>query len=320
MEEQTLIIDGHCDSIKMVYDKQIELDNTQLMFNIKDAMVFLPYVQFLATYVPTEYNLEKVNSYQYATNILNKWNEQYGKYKEKYKLEKIEQYSNMEKVIQENKLGILLSLENGAIIGTNVNNINKFYDKGIRVMGITWNDDNLLGCGALTQEDKGLTIFGKACIKRMNSLGIIVDVSHTSYQTFMDIANLSDSIIATHSCVFQLCQHNRNLKDEQIKIIAQKGGAIGICFYRNFLKKEGKATIETIVDHIEYIANLVGIDYVGLGSDFDGLEPEGLPIGLTRMREIGNLSQKMKQRGFTSKEIGKVLGANFCRVLKEKLK
>lgn len=315
-----LIIDGHCDSLERAYDEKIELDDNRLMFNLKETKQQKPYIQLMATFINTKYVQQDSNAgYLRGKAIIENGKKQLERFADTDSIIQIQRKSDLQEVISREKLGIVLSTENGAIIGNKIENLLYFYQNGIRVMGITWNDDNLLGCGALTKQDNGLTDFGKQCVKKMDQLGIIIDLSHTSYQTFFDVLALSNNIIATHSCVDKICPHPRNLKDEQIKAIADKNGIIGICFYQNFLTKAKKATIEDIIAHIRYIKKLVGIDYVGLGSDFDGMDKEFLPQGISGVKDMNQFYIQMKKDGFTMQEIEKVMGLNFVRIL-EKMK
>jgi membrane dipeptidase len=187
-------------------------------------------------------------------------------------------------------------------------------------MSITWNDDNLLGCGASTTDDKGLTLFGKECIKSMNEKKIIIDISHASKKTVSDVLEISTRpVIATHSCVHNICNHTRNLTDEEIKKIADNKGVIGICFYKYFLTYADNASSDDIVAHIDYIVNLVGIDYVGLGSDFDGIRENESPIDIKSTKDFNNIFSKLKDLGYTKADIEKIAGGNFRRILSESL-
>ena len=188
-------------------------------------------------------------------------------------------------------------------------------------MSITWNDDNELGTSAKTKTDKGLTELGFDYVKRLNELGIVVDVSHTSEKSFWDVVKVSNKpIVATHSNVYKLCQNPRNLKDEQIKAIADSGGIVGICFYSNFLNSSSKAGVKDIVEHIKYIKDLVGIDYVGLGSDFDGMDISETAKGVENISKINNIIDELKLQCFSRDEIVKILWKNWENVLKKILK
>lgn len=312
-----IIVDGHCDTIEKAYDEKLQINDAQLMFNLKDVKEKLPYIQLLATYISNDYVQKDVNEgFMRGKAIIQNWKKQYEQLKGTYPIVPITKEQHIHQALGEKVLGILLSTENGAIIGNKLEHIDYLYQQGVRVMGITWNHDNLLGCGALTKKDTGLTTFGKECIKRMNEVGIIVDVSHTSKQTFWDTIALANNVIATHSCVNALCEHPRNLEDSQIKEIANHDGVIGICFYKAFLSSSGKADIQTVIDHMRHLKNLVGPNYIALGSDFDGMEKEDLPMGIQGVKDINNIAITMRNNGFTSSEIEKIMGLNFVRVLK----
>lgn len=311
-----IIVDGHCDSLNEAYKQKKNLDDINLMFNIK--MVKKPYLQFLATFINDEILKDNINNgYRYGNNVINYFYNQYNILKEKYNLEIIKSKNDLENIDKET-LGILLSTENGGIIGNDKENILRLYKKGIRVMGITWNNDNLLGCGALTKKDTGLTDFGKECIKVMNELGIIVDVSHTSYNTFYDIVNMSNKVIATHSNVYNIKNHPRNLRDNQICEIAKLDGIIGICLCKDFLG-DNNVTIYDIVKHIDYIVNLVGINHVAIGTDFDGVEKEDLPTGINNVKDIYKIKDALKENSYDDESIYKIMGGNYIRYLKDNI-
>lgn len=166
----------------------------------------------------------------------------------------------------------------------------------------------------------GLTKLGKEYIKELNKRNMIIDISHASEKTFWDTINYSKKpVIATHSCAYSVCPHNRNLKDEQIKQISKSNGIIGICLASEFLNSNGRAGINDIIKHIKYIANLIGIDYIGLGSDFDGVKDESMPKDLTGVKDIYKLEEALHVEGFTKEEVKKIMGENWNRFLKQNL-
>lgn len=308
------IIDGHCDTIQVALDKKVNLNNNSLSFNLTQASSKKPIIQMMAAFVSPDYK----NSFQRACDIISYFQKQL----EKYPLEllKVTSKKELEHAIKENKIGCLLTIENGRAIENNLENLDYFFNKGVRVISTTWNEDNLLGCGALTKQDNGLTDFGKKYIKKMNEKKIIIDVSHSSEKTFWDTMKISERpVVATHSCCYFLCEHPRNLKDEQIKAIAKNEGIIGVCYCTNFLSKTGIANTKDIAKHIAHIVNLVGIDYVGLGSDFDGLSDDEIPTDLKNIGQTENLIQALKDIGFHQNEIEKIIGENWARVLKAEL-
>lgn len=308
-----ILVDGHCDTLSKALDEKNDLENKEYCFNLVDANKKTPCIQMMATYIAPKFVDNGIGGFNRAINIL----EQFKKDKDKSEIINILNKEDLNKTVDEKKIGILLTIENGSAISGNIENIEKLYEKGIRVMSVTWNEDNDLGCGALTKNDKGLTKLGKEYIKKLEEKKIIIDVSHSSQKTFWDITKCtSASIVATHSCVYSICNHPRNLKDEQIIEIANRKGIIGICFASNFLNQSGKSNSDDIINHIKYIKDLVGIDYIGLGSDFDGVDFDDMPSDIRGIKDIYKLEKKMKIEGFTEEEINKVMGENWLRVLK----
>ena len=307
-----LIIDGHADTLSEILDEGRTLNNTKNGFNLKEACLITPYIQNFAAYVSPEYVKAK-EAFKRANAIIDKFYSEYSVNKDKLIL--ITNKYDVEKVINEKKVGAVLSIENGSSIEGNLDNVDYFFDRGIRIMSITWNFENDLGSGAKTVNDTGLTILGKDYIKRLNKKNILVDVSHVSEKSFYDVVNISNKpIIATHSCAKKLCNHPRNLTDDQIKKIAESGGTIGICFYNEFLSEKNIATVDDIVNHIEYIAELVGIDYVSFGTDFQ--EKEKCPDGIHRVLDFDKIFDNLRNRGVKEDDIEKIAGENFERVLK----
>jgi microsomal dipeptidase-like Zn-dependent dipeptidase len=219
------------------------------------------------------------------------------------------------RIKNEDKKAIFLGIENGYGIGDGLQNIEKFYNFGVRYITLCHNGDNLI-CDSAAKSNNthnGLSDFGKRVVEKMNELGIMIDVSHAGEKTFWDVVNLSAKpIIASHSCVKTLCNHPRNLTDRQIRAIAKNGGVVQVCLYKNFLTDLPIASIKTAIEHINYIVQLVGIDHVGIGSDFDG---GGEILGCQAANELINITKALLKSNYKDKEIGKILGENFLRVL-----
>lgn len=307
----TIYIDGHCDSLEVALDKKIGMRNLELEFNFKNAKKLAPCIQVCAAFVGSEFE----DGFKRALDILNKYNQS------RYNTVLIKSLDDIKKIFDYKKVGILLSVENGKAINDNLDNIDVLYDIGVRMMGITWNDDNLLGCGALTKKDLGLTDFGKKYIKKLDDKKIIIDVSHCSNKTFWDVCDETDNVIvASHSCCKSICNHCRNLDDNQIKEIAKRDGIIGICLSAPFLNENEVANVDDIVNHIKYIIDLVGADYVGLGSDFDGVIKEHKLQDVKNINDIYIIENKLKMIGYNKKIIKKIMGENWLRVIKNNLK
>jgi membrane dipeptidase len=281
--------------------------------------------------------------------------------------------ADLQIAIKQKKLAALLGMEGGHMIENDLNKLEALYKRGVRYMTITWNNSTDWATSAAyetspkpiekTPERKlGLTDFGVSVIKKMNELGMMIDVSHLGEQSFWDITSISTKpVIASHSCVWNLCPHRRNLKDEQIKAIAKTGGAVFLNFYAGFidstyqgkqalfLKKhqtevdaqvqQGKQKdyafvlvseknkdemdairppLAVLIDHLDYIVKLVGVDHVGLGSDFDGIEAP--PLELNGVEDYPLITKALLERGYSKKDIRKILGGNFMRVFEANMK
>ncbi len=221
------------------------------------------------------------------------------------------------KAISQNKICTVLSLEGAEPIQESIFLLRIFHRLGIRSIALTWNERNMLADGVWEQRTHGgLTRRGVEYVKEMEKLRILIDVSHLSDASFWDLIDIVHSpIIASHSNCRAICNVPRNLTDEQIEAIAKKGGVIGINFAPNFLVSKGKASIDDVVKHINHIVDLVGIDYVGLGTDFDGIS--STPVGLEDVSKLPNLTSKLLEVGYSEKEIKKILGENILRVMKK---
>ena len=214
------------------------------------------------------------------------------------------------------KKAIFLAIENGYAIGKDLGNLSMFKDMGITYITLCHNGSNDICDSAKGEpEHNGLSPFGREVVKEMNRLGIIIDISHTSAKTVQDVLELSTApIIASHSSSRALCDHPRNLTDDQIKAIAAKGGVVQVCLYNWFLSKQPNPTILDAVAHINHIVQLVGIDHVGIGTDFDGDDTEKL-IGCRAANEVINLTIELLRQGYTAEELHKLWGDNLLRVL-----
>jgi membrane dipeptidase len=215
------------------------------------------------------------------------------------------------------KIAAVLAVEGGHSIENSLENLIALYEDGMRYMTITWNNSTSWAISAQDSRSAtvGLSEFGRSVIRTMDSLGVIIDVSHTGIKTIEDILEITKNpIVATHSGVRKIKESKRNLYDEQIIDIANSGGVIGVVFYPPFLTT-GTADIDDVIQHIDYIKNLVGIDYVAIGSDFDGIE--STPIGLEDVSKFPALTLKLLEHGYSQQDVEKILGGNFMRVFEQ---
>ena len=268
---------------------------------------------------------------------------------------------------KKNRMSCVVGVEGGHIIGNNIERLEQLHDRGMKYLGLTWNNSNNIASSAKDEvlnrkslSTIGLSAFGKKVVRRCNELGVIVDVSHLGERAFWDVIEESKSpIIASHSSVYSLCPHYRNLKDDQIKAIAKKRGAVFINFYPGYIDstfskkaelidikyalelgelakehdtlsnqywfekmkilKHEKAkiapSINDVIKHISYVVDLVGVDFVGIGSNYDGVEI--MPTGLENVTKLPFLTKKLIEKGYTIRDVRKILGGNFKRIFKE---
>ncbi|MGD9344322.1 MAG: dipeptidase [Candidatus Aminicenantes bacterium] len=262
---------------------------------------------------------------------------------------------------KEGKRAAFIGMENGYPIGKDLTLIEKYYDRGVRYITFCHSRDNDI-CDSSTDsgdpEDKGLSDFGKEVVTECNRLGIMIDISHASEKSFFDIIETTKApIIASHSSVRDLCDHPRNLTDDQLKALAKNGGVIQICFVSSFIKehppnperdaalnalreKYGSrrdirdeaeraklyaeyqaiyekypgetTTLQELVDHIDHVVALIGVDHVGIGTDFDG---GGGVEGCNDVSEMPNITEELLRRGYSEEDIRKIWGKNIMRVL-----
>lgn len=232
----------------------------------------------------------------------------------------IKSKSQIPQITSTGKIGGVLCVEGGHAIENDLTKLNTLYDRGMRYMTITWNNstDWAISASDSRSTTVGLSEFGREVIRTLDSLGILIDVAHTGIQTIKDILEVTTNpIIDTHAGVRALRDHSRNLYDYQIQDIANSGGVIGVVFYPPFLGSNSNSVdIQTVVNHINYIRDLVGIDHVALGSDFDGIGTNTVN-GLEDISKYPDLTIKLLENGYTRNEIEKILGKNFLRVFNQ---
>ncbi len=235
------------------------------------------------------------------------------------------------------RVAILIGVEGGHAIENSLERLRELYARGVRYLTLTWNNGNDWAGSSIGVEGTrtgGLTAFGETVIREMNRLGMLVDVSHVSSATLADVLQVSTvPIVATHSCARALNDHPRNLTDAELRAIAAAGGVINVNFYSRFLDPvylaaakdlDGRAArkqaatlpatpLSVLVDHIDHIARVAGIDHVGLGSDFDGIS--ALPTDMQDITALPRLAQALLDRGYAAVDITKILGGNMLRLM-----
>ena len=216
----------------------------------------------------------------------------------------------------EGKKSIMLGIENGHALDGNIENLYHFARRGIVYMTLCHNGDNDICDSARGNHTHGgVSPFGRQVISEMNRLGIMVDLSHAGEQSFYDALELSAlPIVCSHSSCRALCDHPRNLTDNQMRDLAAKGGVMQVTLYSGFLVKDGQATIEDAMRHLQHAIDIMGVDHVGLGTDFDG---DGGIRGLADSSELIRFTMQLMAREFSESDIQKIWGGNFLRVMQQ---
>jgi membrane dipeptidase len=296
---------------------------------------------------PTLGSVEPGDAYTSSVAAISKTLNAIAKYSDRMML--IRGFNDVELAKKQNKLGVLINFQNSAAIGTDLKNLDTFYDMGLRQIQLTFNWRNWVGDGCTERTQAGLSYFGVDMVQRMNDLGILVDVSHTGLQSTLDAIEVSKvPIIFSHANCKALCDHPRNKTDEQIKALAAKGGVIGLTCFNWFVSDKPRSTLEDLLDHYDHVAKLAGVEHIGIGSDFSvagwpGKAPDA--EWEQHMRLYGERERKalksrfppyidevngpqryrviaggLRKRGYSTADLEKILGLNFLRVYKQVLK
>lgn len=224
--------------------------------------------------------------------------------------------ADLQRLKADGKKAIMLGIENGYAIGKDINNVERFRRRGVVYMTLCHNGNNdICGSARNNTDGTGVSTFGEQVIHEMNRVGMMVDISHAGEQSFYDALEISRKpIVASHSSARALCEHPRNLTDEQMKALAAKGGVAQVTLYKGFLRKEGEATIKDAIEHLNHMVNVMGIDHVGIGTDFDG---DGGITGCASASELINFTKHLLLERYSEESIRLIWGGNFLRVMEE---
>ena len=349
------VLDSHCDTPSQILRlRNLSMDNDHAHVDFPKLKRGKVDGAFFALYVPTSKGTDE--AYDYACRLLEGVERSVAENRDSaaFAVTADQALDNKSKGL----FSVFLGLENGSPLDDDINRVKYFYDKGVRYITLCHSLNNQI-CDSCAPKDKkwgGLSPFGKEVVAEMNRLGMLVDVSHVSDDTFYDVLEYSTRpVVATHSCCRALCDHPRNMTDDMIRALAEKGGVIQINFYPVFLDPtfsgrltgiaEKGETIEaefiadpadqlkraawnriqdelqaldrpsykSIADHIDHVVSLVGIDHVGIGSDYDGIEVT--PDGMEDISMMPVLFDELRSRGYSEKDLAKIAGENFFRIL-----
>ena len=211
---------------------------------------------------------------------------------------------------EEGKVKVMLSMEGGEILEGSVERLREFNEYGVRMVALTWNFENEIASPAKDGGRDGIKPRGWDILREMARMKMAADTSHLNEAGFWDLIDRhSQPCMASHSCCRALCDHFRNLTDEQIRALIRRGGWMGINFYPTFLSEDGRATVQTVCDHIDHVCQLGGEKHVGFGSDFDGIETT--PEGLSSPAEVPNIFAELRRRGYSEETLADIAGRNF---------
>jgi membrane dipeptidase len=365
IHRRAIIIDMHADTAQRLVDENVDLQNRlpDGQFDAVRAKEGGLDAQFFSIWVEPElFGGGGARAIQRADLQIEAVRNLAAKHPETWELATTA--GDVRRIAASGKIAALMGLEGGYAIDDKIENVERYYQKGVRYMSGAWSVSTSWAgsSGDEIGKTRGLNDFGKQVVREMNRLGMMVDVSHLSDKAFWDIVNTSTKpVIATHSGCRAITNMPRNLTDEMIVALAKTGGVVNVIFYpehiepgyseqkkkvdaeiatlvqrasdeekddaahkklardrvraREYLKRLPPVSVSRIVDHIDHIVKLVGIDHVGIGSDFDGIQ--AVPADLSSIAALPNLTKELLRRGYSESDVDKILGGNMLRVMEE---
>lgn len=305
-------IDLHCDTAYRMIKENLSINDDACKVNIEKLKKGGALAQTFAFFVDLE---EEKDPYDAFTSMYNNFIKEVDKNKDK--IEIVRNRDELKQCNNNGKIGAFLSIEEGEVLKGDVSKVLDVYEKGIRMLTLTWNYENSIGYPNVNfkYKDKGLKEKGIEIVNEMERVGIIPDCSHLSDGGFYDLSKICKKpFIATHSNARAIKNHPRNLTDDMIKILSNKGGVMGLNFCSDFVAEDEVTKVLNIAKHAKHIKNVGGIDVLSIGSDFDGIENE---VEIKDTSEMDKLYYGLKKEGFTDDDIEKVFYKNIIRVLKE---
>lgn len=285
------LFDLHCDTITECYNRRLSLrDNRALYISLERGSPLEQWAQCFAVWIPDELRGQAaIDYFDRVSSSFFKESEANSEY--------ITICRNSEDFYESEKkktCGAFLTVEGGAVLAGDLNHIPYLQSRGVKMLTLTWNGSCELGDGAMVERPKGLTEFGKAAIPSLEAHDILIDVSHASDPLFYDVAaRARKPFLASHSNSRKVCDHPRNLTDEQFVEICKRGGVVGLNLHRWFLKENGEATLDDVFRHAYHFLSLGGEKALALGTDFDGAEVLPSIMGIENLHSLADYFSKM---------------------------
>lgn len=305
------IVDLHCDTISRLFTVGESLYSNSGQFDIKRAQQAGVSIQYFALFArPGSVNaalrtiLLQIEYYQQSLQAFTEY------------LYPIYSYQDILAGKERGKIGSILHLEGADCIANDLDLFSLLYRLGLRSLGLTWNQRNMIADGVGEDpQGGGLSKIGVKLLEKMNGMNVMLDLAHISEKGFYDALNhYRKPVFVTHANTRALCSHPRNLSDQQLKALAENGGIIGITQVEEFISTDN-ATVDAMLDHICYIADLIGVKHIALGSDFDGADNMVIP----NVGEYSKMEGLLQDRGFTKQEIQAILSENALRTIQQVL-
>ena len=306
------MIDLHCDTMMQLLDHPDsgDLYRNTWKIDIEKLQKAHSKIQDFALFINMGETNDPYGRYEEMRNLCVSQIHNYGEH-----IQHVLSYQDVESVYKTGKIGALMSIEEGGVLGGDLNKLKQAYQDGVRLITLTWNYPNGLGEPHCGEQHKKLTSKGVEFVEAMQELGIIVDCSHLNDAGTEQLGDILDvPFIASHSNARELRSHTRNLPDNLIRLIANKGGIIGLNFAQNFLGTSLISRIEDIVKHGLYLIDKGGEDVVALGTDFDGIPPD---TEIADMSQMSRLYDAFKEAGLSVEQCEKLFWKNADRLLKE---
>lgn len=317
------LIDMHCDTIGKIMDldKQGDFKNNLCSVNITEMKKADSMAQFFACFTYLGDYIDNGGydkCYEHALDMIMFLEKQLGVYYGDIAIAR--SYNEICKNKEEGKISAIVTIEEGGILNSKIERLYELYERGIRLMTLMWNYENCLGHPNSKDAQimkKGLKPFGIEVVERMGEIGMIVDISHASDGSFWDVIKYAKSpVVASHSNCRALCNHPRNLTDDMIRALAEKGGVSGLNLYGVFLGTRNESRIDEMAAHILHMIKIGGSEFPAIGTDFDGFR--GMDVmEIPMLSDMEKLWNDLKKKGVSENQLDKIWSQNVLRVIQE---